>query len=738
MTAAAAGGTCPAGDRAGAVLSIQALDDTPGSPLEVRLRAADGTEARHTVTAGAADLLEGPADRCPARLDGLFDPGVRESEREAAGELMYGALFDGPVAELWDGLRPRPGARTPLRVRLEIGPARLRVVPWELLRRGPQWLWQDDRLRLLRHAGAEAAADTRDCRGEGECPVCPGEAELGPLRILVVVCNPRDRTLLADEEVASIRGAFADRPGRCDVEVLDGPSKAGLSRAIERLRPHVLHFIGHGMPRGEAGSAALVFNWASVQDAFAPSGVPGSGPPPAGGAAAAGPGWELDSTGVTELASWRPGLVVLNACRSAEDPADRLGGLADAFLRTGSRAVISMQADVRSRVAVTFSAELYRRLGAQEPLEDALAATRRRLRTEPTADGSWALPVLTTVCGPQLAVPVRFALADESLTDVLLNKQYADLRLFLGRSAERRIAWWSVDGDGRDRRGSRLLVLTGETHYFPEYRIGKTWLAHWWLLTCALRGERATYVDLAARDLPRPGPGSPQRRSTHKDWLDTVRVVREACLDPVQLTPMPEAVFADSYEPFNRAVRGLPPSSAEPVSATVDEWLPFDENSSRPDARRAEIFAGLLGVLRASAQEQPHVIVMDNADLILPEAFEQFVYPLLLRPVALDRGGALRFVLVADPNWVHRSLPAEDEMLRQQVSLEDFDAGEFHRLAREHCLRSGLQFEWFEQVFEAARGKFCNGPVPVGLFGKLCRIFPPAQLKGARMSEEVP
>ena len=305
-----------------------------------------------------------------------------------------------------------------MRVRVDVRPPRLRALPWELLRSDGNWLFLQSNISAWR----------------GPEPLSATDPDTGPLRVLLVVCNPLDHRVLADDELAMITGELASRLGQAFVEILDGPSRPGLSAEINNIRPHVLHFIGHGMPRIGDSDPELHFNWIRGQSA---------------GQGADVQRWGLVSDDIAYLypADWRPRLVVINACRTASDPLDPIGGFAEAFLAAGTRAVVSMQADIESPAAVLFSAALYKGLGDFVPLDEIVAGARRRLRVDSMDsgdNGEWALPVLAANTDPADALRVCFT-QKASASCISGRYEYDQLRGFLDRSEERRDAWWALD-----------------------------------------------------------------------------------------------------------------------------------------------------------------------------------------------------------------------------------------------------------------------------------------------------
>lgn len=641
--------------------------DTAKTPTEAVLRlvgAANGTD-RTTVTlsvdgreVGAAPL--GVLERTEDLLT-VFDRGVGDIYREHAGDQLYGALLGTGLDEHWADLRRSGTARRPLRVRLDVEPLELRCLPWELLRHRGQWLWRRQEL-LWR-------------RGIDDDPFGPGELrELGPLRVLVVVCQPPDDDrLLAEREIAAISGALESAPGRTYLEILDAPRDAGqLSDGIDELRPHIVHVIGHGMPRPGSDSPVVVF-----------PGDTRDGPDE----------WLLAAGDVADLTDWKPPLVVLNACHAGKaDPADLIGGMAQAFLDAGTRAVVSMQDDIESDAAVVFAEKFYAELSCARAVDDAVAAARSELARRPARRGSWALPVLLTRTAPGLVLPVdHLPPPGGSLKGIDQCKQYQELRRFVGRTDERRRAWWALDDpalapSGTDRP---VLVIGGHSQTNSEHT-GKTWLTNWCLVTWFLRGHHIVSVDLKeplTHPAGAPAAGPPTR---HKDWLSVLRLIRQEATSPGQLCRLPETAFGTFNAVLNRLAASATPGDGEPEPAE-DAWLAFDDEVGDPyDKRKTRIMDAFLDALRTAADGRPMVIALDHAETIMRGDFVNVLYKGMVSPVAYGHAAPLRLIVVGRDAWLNEVLPEADSHMLGRVSVGDFESDQFMRLARAYARRLGV------------------------------------------------
>jgi CHAT domain len=685
----------------GAVLSV--ADAASGQDHAVKLAvrglgAAGLPDASRTAVLARplAEELAGDADAMGRCLGKSTLPG----QRAAVGDRLSAAILSGQVAELWARVAEFAASGHPLRIRLDIRPGPLRALPWELLRWGDRWTFPQKHLSAWRGPVPQAAEDP----------------DMGPVRVLIVVCNPLDHRIRPDEELAFITGGLAGQVGQAFVEILDGPDRRRLSHEINRLRPHVLHFIGHGMPRTGGNDPELWFNWVTVQQAAAATSAP----------------WGLPVSEIAQLADWQPRLVVINACRTAADALGPIGGFSDAFLAAGTRAVVSMQADIESSTALQFSEAFYKELG-RVPLDEVVARARRQLIQENGDTGEWAMPVLAARTDPVQALGVVLAPA-ASLDRIAGRPEYVQLRDFLNRSAERRDAWWALDPEPHQAPSRPVLVIRGRP--VAGTPAGKTWFARWCLLTYFLRGHRVTYVDLAV-PVPRVGPdGSSRPPARSKNWLDVLRVIRDACTAPEQLEPLPEVAFSQFNASLNELVVRLPrpgkPADRDHGSV-ADESRPFSYENGHYQERIDHTWAGFLGALRQASAERRHIIALDGADSILAEEFS-YVYEGLIRPVAQDVESAVRLMLVGPDDWLGMHLPPADAGLWTSVQLEGFDSGQFMRLARDYCYRVGLDISKVLEVYAAYEGIFrgTGKRVPLNAFCEVLRILPDGLRTGRR------
>jgi hypothetical protein len=203
-------------------------------------------------------------------------------------------------------------------------------------------------------------------------------------------------------------------------------------------------------------------------------------------------------------------------------------------------------------------------------------------------------------------------------------------------------------------------------------------------------------------------------------------VIRAACVDTHQPEPLPAAAFSAFTAALNSLVRDpLPqPVVAVPGPDVVeDEMRRFDDDRPRAADYRERIVTELRAVLTPAADQPEHVIALDHADNILGETFDEYLYPHLIRPIADTPRSRLRLLLVAPEDWLRARLPAEDQRLRASVSVGDFEAAQFTRLARDYCRRHGYEFDDWEGLFTEVHKKSPHS-LPVWRFDKVIDMFP--------------
>lgn len=280
------------------------------------------------------------------------------------GSYLFEELFTGEINAIYRAsLGIARGQYARLRIRLRMEPPELAVLPWEYLYDG-----QEDSLLAI-------STETPLVRYVPvSVPSRPTTVQF-PLRLLVVISHPSDlQPLHVEEEKGILREALAEWIQRQQVElqVVEQATVANISQAMRSFRPHVFHFVGHGLFHGDRAHLILEDEnkYAHPVDervfqAF------------------------FDGADETRLA-------VLNACQTATTSNIKpLVGLAPRLLQRQLAAVVAMQAPIADRTSLVFTREFYRSLVLRYPVDAAIAEARKGIFQEVGAHRpDWGIPVL--------------------------------------------------------------------------------------------------------------------------------------------------------------------------------------------------------------------------------------------------------------------------------------------------------------------------------------------------------
>ena len=333
------------------------------------LLAADGPDAA---------MLRGlPWRKAPGELPAdriYFYAGDRKT-LSTIGDRLFDALFRDPDGDDHAEVLVREIAHAKqsgdfLKVTLNLADApELVGVPWEaaFYRKGGWFLATDVSANLVRVLPGG--------------PSAPPPPIAGPVRVLIVIANPfPDRLLDVDKERATIAEILSAVPatasGAAAFEVLEplaDATRAKLRRAIADLRPHVVHFIGHGAFVDQSGFIALQ-------------------------------GDEPGKADLVDAAAWRlffqndtPWLAFLNSCQGAQaEQGNLFGGTAQGLIQAGVPFVVAMQFPISDPAAILFASEFYRSLAKGEPVVQAVSRGRNAIATD-------------DACAPELITPVVYS-----------------------------------------------------------------------------------------------------------------------------------------------------------------------------------------------------------------------------------------------------------------------------------------------------------------------------------------
>ncbi|WP_395819750.1 CHAT domain-containing protein [Archangium minus] len=567
---------------------------------------------------------------------------------EVIGQYLFHLMFQGQVLAEWNRLRaayPRedPPHSEGLRLILDIRSRELEQLPWELLTGdGPRRLFLDPTLVAVRGSVDPSR------RG-------PAPKPEWPLRVLVVVGDEAgDKRIEASWELEALEAAFHEMRHMVDHEVLHTPSRTALRKAYEGYRPHVFHFIGHGLEDVGTGRIGLHLL---------------KGEPP----------WTVDLI-TTDLSQAPPRLAILNACYSADMPeAERLWSLAQAFRQFGTAAVVGMRGEVPGPAAATFSAELYKALAAGATLDRAVQKARTETSVQPgPGKRDWALPAAWFGVLPEEVFPSLVS-GSRLLTEFRESDEYKHFLLsdFVDRKQERRQVMGSVEPAAviPSISASHLLVVTGPSE------VGKTALIYWGLEGCAHHERRLAYVDL--------------KGGVTTGFLEVLRAIRDG--DPGDPSPIKQPLPPEAFSTFNRdlnfLLRGQQPPDTKPEGHVEDEGLPFKADNVPENAPR-RIFESFRAALKDAGQRPPLVLVLDNLRGVFVEDFKRYLRPWLIDPIARGELAPIRLVLaVRDTEAPELGLgervlpPMKPLPPHRRVTLSPFSSGDFHKFVSDFLRR---------------------------------------------------
>ena len=644
---------------------IRICDEPGDGGYSVELRQEDGNGDWADPSAQARITPDLDAGKAPAVLAGAdlavaARKFVQSNERSVAftalGDWLGGLVLRDAVADEWERLAEENHG---LRTLLDVRPEALASLPWELMRR-------DGRLLFTKadHPFARAQrlrADDTD--------------ELVPLRLLVVE-GTRGDTLGTREEIDGIRAAVPAFGGRIDVTVLSEPTVQQLHDEHERVRPHILHFAGHGLIAPGTGEPALrIGNWLLKRD-------------------------DIDT--VLQAA---PRVAVLNACRSGEIEPDQVRALAQTFLANGSAAVVGMQGDVRGAAAACFGRSLYAALAEGKLIDEAVATARAAvymLTGNEQQARDWFLPSLTLRVRPEQVLPVHcFAALTDNEIDHIHKHLYAGVRFFVDRARER---WDLVKAaDPEDGRPERLMLVVG------NQQIGKTALMYWIRTRCALRGRRVRYVDF---DLGRT-----------VGFVEALTVIRDTREDLPSLGAGAERAFDRFNYDLGHLLAGRVPP--EPEGPLPTEPPPLPAEIKLGDGLTERLFTSFRDALELAAKDEPLLLILDHVGGILSGDFLQFIHPLLLETLAERGPSNLRVIVVLSAEQRRAYLPADAVQVWGEVPVDLIEPDQYATLAEEIVLRLGEQLDETYRGIVNGLAKLTTTPWPPTKLDKLRELVQP-------------
>lgn len=587
-----------------------------GDSHPVELRAPDGLSGR--MPASAVDDVR--------HLDISTDE-TPKAALDKAGLALYDALATALGPGLGLGLAAGD-------VVLDVEAAELRRLPWELLRARP------NKRMVFADRGRTAV--------RGRLPFAePPQGVPTPVHVLLVIGDPTDGRINAQQEIDAVYAGVCELPACWQVDVLSGPSAPELRAAFADIKPHVLHFIGHGVDDDGVPALGVV------------SPVDGK--------------WALTADFVVNALSTAepPRLVVLNACRTATDAenagegSDAAWGVAEAFLDIEAGAVVTMQGDVASEAAVVFSEGLYRALVCKKPLPEAVASARTDMAFDPRLrPRDWALPVLTARVDPAgVLTVVRKVEPDDAVRRE--PKVFDDVRWMVDRSAERRRLLRWLDGAGDDAPVGVVGVTGAEL-------VGKSLIALACVLVGRMRGMPVAYVDL-------------RRQRGRLDWVGFMTALVEAAVTGVGTEAVvPAQRFRDHVERVTAEMNaGLP---GRPGVATITESImpPRQTGPLRVEDYYRVAFEGFDTFVDEVAGKGPLLVVVDHVDQLQDQ---RPIVDWLIAPAAAAKAQRIRIAVFGRENELEQVLPGTVVDRTHDLHVEEFPPADIVRLAHEYCVR---------------------------------------------------
>jgi hypothetical protein len=307
-----------------------------------------------------------PADALPVRGGFNFSGSADSKSIQEIGSRLFDCVFQPEIYELYkDALEETLVNGNQLYIKFCVEAPELGHLPWEALfdkRRGFH-------LCCYQPTPFARVASMREL----DLHIY----EEPPLRVLCMVSAPKDFIgtpfeLRTDDEQAALEWALG--PLTKDGQVKLCPTASGTFRELKTRivkgdqgkRWDVFLYIGHGL------EGSVVFE----EDG--------------------GSGYELIPADVLRgllEAPHGPKLVILNSCKGASKPGDRLASTAETLVKGGGiAAVVAMQFDVSDLMATKFSPSFFSNLMLGVPIQRAMTLTRLDLQAEGFSE--WITPVL--------------------------------------------------------------------------------------------------------------------------------------------------------------------------------------------------------------------------------------------------------------------------------------------------------------------------------------------------------
>lgn len=299
------------------------------------------------------------------------------------GELLYNTIFERDVRVCFMKCRDQARDRGwGVRLRLDFMDApELINYPWELLWNQDLggFLCIHDDISVIRYM--EGGRSSRSSQLDRN--------RKGPLRILIVSANPYTGSRLdIENEIMALRQVLyeMEQKNLIKIDAVENatPRKLRIYFNQSKEKPHIVHFIGHGMANAN-GEGCLVLE--SDRDLDSP-----------------GMDEELKPDTLFEgsqlialLKKCRDlELVFLNTCNSAiSNPLDPFSSIAMRLMDAQIPATIAMQTRILDRIAILFAKVFYENMIKENlPIHEALMEGRLQFFLDHNLPTEWMIPVL--------------------------------------------------------------------------------------------------------------------------------------------------------------------------------------------------------------------------------------------------------------------------------------------------------------------------------------------------------
>jgi hypothetical protein len=545
------------------------------------------------------------------------------------GEYLYQLLFQGSVGDEWKRLHllyPKEEARKSegLRTILDIKPDDLRWLPWELIRQ--------DTLTWFIDAGNPFSRGTLE---QG----LKSKSSMWPIRILVVVGSDA-KDVNTELELKQMEAAFIKSPVPVDWYVCLRPKKEALKPLIEKYKPQIIHFIGHGRQVNN-------YSYLELTDAKEEAGSQE---------------WTADDVAI-DLQNWKPRLAFINACRSSNAGAqENSWDIAHTFANQGVPAVVGMQADIQGAAAAGFSRTFYESIFAGLSVDRALAEARSAVRNLPgfsLRNRDWALATLYLRQLPDQILNMGPQIDPQMHAKYKADERLQKVRDFVGRFTQRRELWHGVDEiEDHEDQFKRACIVVGNKD------MGKTSLLQASVKICALRGRRICYVDIGY--------------NSTKEVVEILDIIRKGDEKSSEILckPLPT-------EPFNDFDNKYGPVLADPEAV---KNLAGDNNLCD------QLFDAYKKALVTIAATTPLILVLDHLNVIW-QTFNPVLVERLLLPIAQGELANCRLLLACSVDDFEQHLLKDLIKAAHAVPVGKWHVDRFVPLMHQICLYNNIEVD---------------------------------------------